>query len=392
MVSLNIFTGDKKILKEEIESLLKLIESTNIKSLPAYQTVESMIYFYELLATKETNYFETLLKMNYEEVLAVGRRMEDNKIQNIITTRKEHENLLSLFNHSFEELDSFVLEEENNIEKVPNEKEMYEIISDFFRDCNKKAALLFDFLIKGKRIFELPKEEEEGKAYNLFNIFQNNFYIFIKNNGNIVTTMTRIVHEIGHAMDELQFLSLGERKQCNYYTNKSSLVEVISTIYEKEFLDFLLEKGIYKEYAQQEMKVYFSSLRFFAEQADFLFYLPNDLLKMDNYKNVSKQDLIKYLEDYCSLLVDHDAMYDPSDLDLCDALKCYYGFALSSYFTNLKKQDSQQYQENFHNFLKLRAGYFPSNFLERMGTTPQELTNIVRADCEKFSSKIIIKK
>ena len=241
MIGLKIFTGDKKVLEKEIESSLKKIKSTNTKSIAAYQTVEVMISFYELLSTKETHFFETLLSCSYEEVLEKSRILQNYKMQNIIHTREEHERLCFHLNTFLDEIEIFDLKEENDRSKTLDEKEMYEIISDFFQIRNKNAASMLDYLIQEKRIFKIPDKEESARAYNLYNLFQNNFYIFVKKGENAITTMASIVHEIGHSMDEVQLLSIGKRKECKYYTEKSILIEVVSMMYEKEFLDFLLQ-------------------------------------------------------------------------------------------------------------------------------------------------------
>lgn len=390
MVVLNIFTGDIKILEREIEDLLKLIENTNTKSPSAYQIAEVMIFFYELLSKKETDYFGTLLRGDYEEILIKGRRMENRKTQNLIATRGEHEQLLTSLNRFFDTIDRFKITEEKQ-ENSPNEKEMYEIISDFFKSRNKNAKHLLDYLIKEKRIFKIPEKEELEKAYNLRNLFQNNFYIFLKSGGNMVTMMTSIVHEIGHTMDEVQLLYLGKRKECNYYDRKSSLIEVISTMYEKEFLDFLLEENIDRKYVEQEIEEYYVSFQFYSEQTELLFYLPDEWLRRDRYKGLAKQDFISYLEENYPIIVEQEVIASPSDMDLSNQLCYCYGFALAVYFSYLRRHDYSRYQENFHNFLKLRAGYFPSDFFGKIGTTPQDLSNIVCEEYEKFSSKRMVK-
>ena len=387
---MNIFTGDIKILEREIEDLLKLIENTNTKSLSAYQIAEVMIFFYELLSKKETDYFGTLLRGDYEEILIKGRRMENRKTQNLIATRGEHEQLLTSLNRFFDTIDRFKITEEKQ-ENSPNEKEMYEIISDFFKSRNKNAKHLLDYLIKEKRIFKIPEKEELEKAYNLRNLFQNNFYIFLKSGGNMVTMMTSIVHEIGHTMDEVQLLYLGKRKECNYYDRKSSLIEVISTMYEKEFLDFLLEENIDRKYVEQEIEEYYVSFQSYSEQTELLFYLPDEWLRRDRYKGLAKQDFISYLEESYPIIVEQEVIASPSDMDLSNQLSYCYGFAISTYFSYLRRHDYSRYQENFHNFLKLRAGYFPSDFFGKIGTTPQELSNIVGEEYEKFSSKRMVK-
>lgn len=379
------------MIKNEIEHLLKIIEDTKVKSIPAYQTAKNMINFYELLSKKKTKYFETLSKDTYDEVLAKIRILNHHKIQNIITTREEHKRLFSSLNIILEDANLFGLDEEKSVDDVPNENEMYEIILDFFKYHNKNAVYIFNNLIKEKRIFKIPNKSELDKAYNISNLFQSNFYIFIKEGNNSVTTMASIVHEIGHSMDEIQLLYSRGRREFNYYTAKSFLIEAISTMYEKEFLNFLLEEGIYREYVEQEIKNHYYTFQFFSEQTELLLYLPSNLLKMDYYKIISKQDFIHYLEDDGSLIVDYDAIDNPSEMDLSSNLDFCYGFVLSTYFSYLKHSDVSKYKESFHNFLKLRADYFSPNTLELIGTTPQDLSVIIYDDYERFSSKRLIK-
>lgn len=390
---MKIFTGDKRIIKKEIEELLKLIDETKSKSLPIYQTTESLIYFYELLTNSKTDYFEILKKENYDEILKKKRIMENRKIQNIIATREVHEELIAFLSTYYGDEIYFSQYDDSEENKDLDEKEMYEIIKDFFQSHNKNAAFAFDFLIEEKRIFEMPNKDGLDNAYNLQNLYKNNFYLFIKKGDNIVTTMTDIVHEIGHTMDEIHMLSFGghRRQKCNYYTVKSLLIETISLMYEKEFIDFLLEEGIYKDYAEQEMMGFFSSFQSYLEEMELLFCLPNDLLMKEEYKNISRQDFIEYLEGYCSITVDHEAIFNPRDIDLSADLGYCYGFAFSSYFNYLRRNDYSRYQENFRNFLKLRANYFPSDFLEKIGTNCKEFTNIVCASRDEFTSKIKMK-
>ncbi len=391
MIGLKIFTGDKKVLEKEIESSLKKIKSTNTKSIAAYQTVEVMISFYELLSTKETHFFETLLSCSYEEVLEKSRILQNYKMQNIIHTREEHERLCFHLNTFLDEIEIFDLKEENDRSKTLDEKEMYEIISDFFQIRNKNAASMLDYLIQEKRIFKIPDKEESARAYNLYNLFQNNFYIFVKKGENAITTMASIVHEIGHSMDEVQLLSIGKRKECKYYTEKSILIEVVSMMYEKEFLDFLLQEGVERESVELEIKGWFSSFQFFSRETELLFYLPDDLLKMNSYQNIAEEDLIHCLEEECSIIVNQEEIGNLNEMDLSDNLNWCYGFALSTYFSYLRGHDYSRYQESFRNFLKLRTNYFSPNTLERIGTTSLELSDITCEDYVRFSSKRLIK-
>lgn len=388
---MNIFTGDNKIIQKEIEELLKVIEETKTRALPIYQTTETLIYFYELLTGKKTDYFRRLTTEDYSIIEKKEQILENRKIENVLSTREIHEELFAYLSTYLEEVDSFSKGDGFFEHTILDEKEMYEIIQDFLKSRNQNAAFAFDFLIKEKRIFKMPNKEELDRAYNLLNQYKNNFYIFVKDGDNIVTTMTDIVHEIGHVMDQIQLLHSGKRRECNYYIMKSSLIETIPMMYEKAFLDFLLEENIYRKYVEQEIEGYYASFQFYSEQIELPFYLPDEWLRRDRYKGLAKQDFISYLEESYPIIVEQEVITSPSDMDLSNQLSYCYGSAISTYFSYLRSHDYSRYQENFHNFLKLRAGYFPSDFFSKIGTTPQELSNIVGEEYEKVSSKRMIK-
>ena len=199
--------------------------------------------------------------------------------------------------------------------------------------------------------------------------------------------MTALVHEIGHVMD---FEYLG--RDSTYYCNKSIFTEVLSHLYEKEFMDYLIENNIYKRKTTNRFMDYYETMRENIIEIALECNIPDNLLKKEKYRGLEKGKLYDKIFEQAELPVQEEEFPVPSTISLIDSLEYGYGIALATYFSGLKKTDRKMYQNEIARFMGLRIDYFPDNFLRELGTTRDFFEKTLDEEIVSAPCKIMIKK
>lgn len=227
------------------------------------------------------------------------------------------------------------------------------------------------------------------KGITFFNTFMNDFRIVIDISSidNSIDLMTTIVHEIGHVMD---YRELGNDNV--YYRSKSLFVETLSSLYEKNFLDFLIDNSIYKRKTTTILTDYYTSMYDDINNIILAGSIPNDLIRKEKYKKMDREKLYEKVAENTEVLVDIEDFPVPQFLDIIDSLEYGYGKALATYFSKLEKTNKDKYDAQFNRFLELRKSYYPKNFLNKMGTNSEYVQELIDDEIISSPCKIIIKK
>lgn len=209
-----------------------------------------------------------------------------------------------------------------------------------------------------------------------------------ENISNSVDLMTTLVHEIGHVID---YKKLSDKEK-TYYNAKSILIETLSSLYEKQFLDYLIDNSIYKRKATSTLTNFYLDMYEDINTVILACNIPDNLVIREKYKNISISELYEAISSTADVLVPIDEIPEPCTIDLMEGLEYGYGKSLATYFSRLKKIDKKRYQDEYSKFMGLRTDYFPNDFLDSLGTTSEFLGKTIDDDIIKSPCKIMIKK
>lgn len=278
-----------------------------------------------------------------------------------------------------------------------DENTKYEIFTDFLKEKHPNLLEYFNNLILEKTIFEIEQLEiEDTKCYhtggmNIINPISESYYIFLHKCESDIIELTSLAHEYGHTIDYLNLTSHVTKKDFSYYPFKSIFIETISSLYEKEFLDFAIRNHLDTKHAKSQLQNYYINIIFHFNEMNLLCNLPESILKHDKYKNMPKEKLYSIARSSCDVLTDYEDFPEPSELNLFYNLEYGYGKLLATYFSYLEKNDKDKFYDSINAFLEMRSGYFPKDFYQRLGTNLVELSKIVKEEINSSDVKIKIK-
>ena len=182
------------------------------------------------------------------------------------------------------------------------------------------------------------------------------------------------------------------RNNLVYYSTKSIFIETLSSMYEKDFLDYLIRNSIYKRKAIERITDFYGNMYDELNNIALSCNIPDRLLRREKYKKVTREKLYRMVSEEAELLVPLEEFPLPQSIDVLESLKYGYGEVLATYFLRLKKTDYDKYQDEFSKFMELRTDYFPKNFLEKIGTKQNTLAQTIDEEIMDSPCKIIIKK
>lgn len=389
---MELFTNDvsfieKQInyLKEQIHHGYNLEDKTSIiNSLKNLDCISHYLNAENNLLKKIEKNKDIIIKLNTRD-----KKLHSKNIDNFIENKTEHLSFVSsIFNDSKDiciPILSEYLEEE-----FLSDEEMYEIMSDYFLSISDTMGYeILKKTVDENKMYMVELDSFSFNGITFFNTFLNDFRVIIDEAtiNNSIDLMTTIMHEMGHVIDYAYLES-----NSVYYSTKSIFIETLSSMYEKDFLDYLIRNSIYKRKAIERITDFYRNMYDELNYIALSCNIPDNLLRREKYKKVTREKLYRKISEEAELLVPLEEFPLPQSLDMMESLEYGYGKALATYFLRLKKTDYDKYQDEFSKFMELRTDYFPKNFLEKIGTTREVLANNIDEEITDSPCKIMIKK
>lgn len=391
---MEIFTGDSKVMEEDIKELLDSLNRSRsqMESLHIFNMIETLGYFYKSLDSNGYDYLNRNLFKNKDFVSKQydnNARKEKLIIKSFVENKKHHIDFISDF------MDDKDINYPNIYMSISNDysfsdDEMYNIMISFFEYYNASTKVLLDKLIRGKRIHKVPLYSET-RGYTISNYYNDKYHVFVGIDEDIYSMIT-LIHELGHVDDSKNIYHSFSKKEAYGYYKKSLFIETISSLYEKDFANFLIEEKIHPSVVRDYLVDYYATMYQSFDYADIACNLPDKLLLNNKYKNISRDKLIDILQSIPNVKINTDDIVSPSELDPISDLKYGYGKFLATYFSYLKKHDEYEFNNQFNRFLGIRSDYFRSDFLEYIGVNRSDAIKIVEDEINSSTSKVIVKK
>ncbi len=378
---MKVFTGDKNSIKKQLDILLSEFQKCD-------DITDGVLLLFSIVPLIELycDYFNC----SYEDVKLIEQSEKYNSIldraSELIKDRSDSfiENKDHHLDFSSSIMSSMLdcLKDFNEDCSTITEEYLYKIVSEYYLNTSGDDLKILNDLIKNKNLYNHDVLDS--------NVYASTIMDYYNKKGNIVTfsennlkksMMTILVHEVEHIKEMRDIESKNSKVASFSYQHNSIYSEVLAIKAEKDFLEYLIENNIEKEYAINELNKNYLTTFTFLNQMMFLSLLDNDLLKDDIYMEYSREELV---EIYRKKGLDIEDMELLSNLDLNDEILYSYGGVLGTYFSYLEKSDPDKYNTVMDKFKQIRTTDYNECHLQMLGTNIDELGQIVRCEMTKY--------
>lgn len=303
--------NENKLFDELLEIRKILIRNQSINNIRKYYPIYSQFNY--ILAQLTGYCFEPndVIYRNMDEL------NEDIRLQN----KKQ---LLKYFERAVKEGDSlyFLYMSFNDILKESNYVQIFNDNIPTYNELQAKEMILTYFKQFGDKIYSIAEsylnnristnvDLEPGVGGSFYNNYSNELgYILIKYDKFNAASISAIVHEIGHAIDNSLFVY---PQQKNLTVNSQFLIEVPSTFFELNFLEYLIENKIDVKGASYCLADRICVVKRLSEEYEKFYNLKNAILTEDRCIIDPRTEELIDLEG--AILYGHGYLYS---LNLCE--------------------------------------------------------------------------
>lgn len=371
---MNLYTGDLDVIKNEIKSLeLELkTEKDRDRIVGIVSTIELLIELYNDV-NKKTPKSLKLYKITNRKKVKISDKIQKKESESYIKNFIDNKSFHGLFVNDLY-YDMSKKEEEllfSFIEDVKlSYKEMYDIMMGYLSE--EGLTTPFNELLKNKRIFKGLNAEMGYAGYAAHNTINNTSCILVVDDDSSISTMTTMIHELGHVIDFTNLNNTQGFTTANDYYLKSIYNEVFSMLMEKAFLSYLLRNNIYSEDACSLTEDYYYNIIESLKNLLVLSSLDDKLLVGDAYIDLKSNELMANVRKNNKDIILHEDII-PSELDIHNDLVYGYGGILATYYNYLKEKDPDKYNFYKKRFLENRANSFNIKEFSRMFSDYGEL-------------------
>lgn len=233
-------------------------------------------------------------------------------------------------------------------------------------------------------------DNEETCGYTIWNNYMKKNHILLLEKDNNIKLLATLAHELGHVCDNCNMHNKNKNMRSKYLSI-SPFVETLSILEEKRFIEFLIEEGIDKKRSINMLTNLYQKMYDNLPKITVLSLIPDNMLRRDKYASMEKED---FYNNVPGLLYDASDTFlpEPKEYSIIDNPRYGYGTAIAIYLDAIRKADKFSYQEKLSKFMGLRGGYISSDFFDRLGTSIQEMSDIVTDEIEATNKNILIKK
>lgn len=306
---------------------------------------------------------------NYYDLLEERSNYYWKKFINNFIKNKEFHN--SFFYELLNNLDEEVIVDDNEIKL--SYKEFIDILNLFMNSINQGE--LFNKVYKSGSIYFSENLYDDSMGFTLFNPLNKNSCIFVENSKFNINSLITSCHEFGHCFD-LDNFNLSS-KVYNKYFFISLYGEVISKLFERLFLRFLLREGIYKDSVKSHFMGFEMDNRDLLTYAFYISTLSDDrllyILNMKDEYNISDEFDGKDIGDN-----NLDIIKGLNHVNIKDAYSYVYGDILSMFLAEDIERDGFSLK-TLKEFMNNRINSFDENYILESGYTPYEYVKL----CDK---------
>lgn len=385
---MKIFTTDIEDIENEVNYLSKTLSKIDDKNCLYYYRCLDLMIAYASIFTQVTRKNPEVVKKRPELILQdieLTKEVIKKSITNVMKNKPFHFDILLAANYSIacsDKIEKSIFDDNLDSNLSYSEEEMNEIITDYLKKYHSSNKNLIKKLIDENAIYLLDIFNGEYAGYTITNDFNKKHKIIIDAKIPDMEKMISLVHEIGHVVDNNEAI---DKNIITKYIMQSNYKEVISSMYEKEFLEFLIEENIESSIAKMHLANYYGQVYSLIEKLYVASTLNDELIENEKYTHMSRKEILEKV--FHNPRIEKCDFESGEDLDIYVNTNYGYGKLLGTYFSHLRGKDKEKYNLSFNKFLDIRAEYFDSNIFKNIDTTKDEIFMILNKEKDKVFRK-----
>ena len=260
-----------------------------------------------------------------------------------------------------------------------SEDDFYNIFFEFMNSIGFSKC--FDKFVKDDRIYNTQYNKETPTfAYSIYNPLTKDSDIFIEDVEYTLTRMFFIAHEFGHIYDLNNFNDGVE--SYNQYFYQSFNGETIPKLFERLFVDFLIEKEILLLEAKDLLFI-LATINFdYIAEAYITSLLPNISIYDGSYLQLKPKEVYNLVEKYFSRKDNIKKVIDTvNTFEIQETNSYAYGDIYSMYLKELVKENNGNL-DCLKEFFKYRKDMFNTDIIKKYNISPQGYVKLYKKDIE----------
>lgn len=383
----NIYTGKVSVIKDEIKSLReRLVRAKNDSERCGYlASIFSLNRLYKDLVGEEFLNFDKITGSDRhltQRINNFGSRLVDkfpvNFIEEKLLIEEVSSKVYAILNSEATEIDKKRI----MVEMYP-EKLAMRIIRDFFECYHPEDLELFEELIEQNRMFDVSEFSDFDSRVrgNCYYVYKRLPFLVTYSPFYTVETMSFLIHEFGHAKDMMNLSNNFSFNQIQKYFFTSGKDEVISKLYEKEFIDFCIQAEINLEASSALLYDYYGIIEESVFETYFYTQLPDWLLQKSEYLSYDLEFLKTQLKDpsFKKIMEENESI----DVLGIDSSTKYALGGLSAVMLQERFKNSKQTGNKIINtFMNNRTRFSVTELIDTLEYDDCEFKEIVQRDFE----------
>jgi len=377
-----MFNQEKQLLVEYRECLKRLkTEKDNHKRFFLYNYIGNLLFAINASGYRE-KYDKRAVFGDLEHYRKFQKRykfLKERFIDNFIFYKDFHADYL---NDILVDTECDFFSTINNIKKkkkVSNltRNEFLDIFVAFTETLGLRS--LFLEILDGKHIHNIQnkKSKNEFLGQTLYDSITGETNILITNFSYNIDSMFTLAHEFGHYYGLSEFIPEVDLKKYSDYFFKSLYPEVISILFEKLFLDFLIENDIQENTTQNILVDSLIDRHSTLFSTYILSLLKDTYLEKEGYLYMSDEDIFKEVKKYFMSSEELFEMINGSELNLFDDILYTYGDIISLFLKDDVKKDGLTCN-SLLKFMEQRTEEFTSDFIISSSYTPKRYSELYK--------------
>lgn len=385
-----IFSGEVEEIVLEFNRVCDRLNRTtsNSEAICCVTSINNLNELYCTLVGHDIYGYKKFLVYNIkriEEVESLNNKLFSNCFKSFIKNKELMEDISYKMYKSIK--NQFINETlDGDIVTIDNfsENELFEILCDFLMEYHPDKIKLFDSMVANGRIFSIDDMGENGIEGLCYPVYKGLPFVIVKSSCYSLSVLVRIFHEFGHAVD---FFELDDEFSTNTrikYLFNSLNVEMPSLLYEKEGIDFLIEKKINVSFAQELLRDFYENIMINALGTYTLMQFPKDRLysKMSYPGNSKVENILTN-----SYLSGEDNNILVENLSLDAAVIYYIGGISSIILSDELHKDRERGNKIYSELATNKTKLFLPEFLNILGYSDDKMEKIMKKDFKRINSK-----
>ena len=324
-----------------------------------YSLYNSLSYIiYMPIEVTQKNIFGS--RKDYQKFVKKAHIDDDRVLKNFFENRVYHRRMFRYIINNMHDSLTDIEDAQFGYDEEVSKGEFFEIFSDFLKELHLGKE--FDKYIKTVGIYDYDYElRPDCGGYMIHNPLTNESDVFVANFSYNVNTLARLSHEFGHVYDMSHYQ--GELHDYNRYRYQSFYLEVMSILFEKLLIQYLIDNNILID----DAKDYLIEDKFYCYKTFITSYM-DSLLDYDVFKK-QKEDI--YSDEYISSLIGKhftgDIMDFLSEVDTLD-IRQNHIYAYGNIISMILKEEVDKYgfsNDMMRELFERRGEIFSHEFLDK---------------------------